>query len=1118
MSVMKVRNETCSSAPPAQAPPLLYLPRPLRRHAARLAGRRASCSWSWTAWPPPTRARSSPSPSPPAPATPPSRATAASSARSAPTSSPPRSRATPPPPPSTSLCPRVADATLAAVSAASSCLRAVDLSRSSGFRAAGLAALARACPGLADLDLSNGVDLGDAAAAEVARMRRLRRLSLSRCKPVTDMGLGCVAVGCPDLRDLSLKWCIAVTDLGLKLLAHKCKNLRTLDLSYGMITKDSFPAIMKLPNLEALTLVGCSGIDDDFLNSIEKDCNKSLKVLDISHCPNATDVGVSSVVKSIPNLSELNLSYCCPVTPSMASSFHRIANLKTLKLEGCKLMAGALRSIGKSCVSVRELSLSKCSGVADAELSFAVSRLKNLLKLDITCCRNITDASLASITTSCTSLISLRMESCAHVSSEGLKLIGKAESYCWMYKLSSLKIGICLKISDEGLTQIGKSCPELRDIDLYRCGDISDNGVIRIAQGCPKLESINLSYCTGITDRSLISLSKCSNLNTLEIRGCPRVSSSGIAEIAMGCRLLSKLDIKKCFEINDVGMLYISQFSHSLRQINLSYCSVTDIGLLSLSSICGLQNMTIIHLAGISPNGLIAALLVCGGLTKVKLNAAFKSMMPPHMLRNVEARGCVFQWIDKPYKLLSSNQRRFPLPCTAQQGSLAKDLETVEDAHCSCCCLEERAHPPHAGSRGRAMGICCSKAGAGELDEDDGFPWKHDDFFHEQLWTSAGVSMHTKQGWKGANQDAMTVSQDFAGQKGHIFCGVFDGHGPLGREVSRHVRDTLPSKLSSYLKPKTEDLSSSSDLDSFDKSDSTSFSDTSDENQLLSTWKNIFVKTFEDVDQELREHTGMDCICSGTTAVTVVRQGDHLFIANLGDSRAVLCTRDSKDRLTPVQLTTDLKPDLPSEAARILSCKGRVFAMDDEPDVPRLWLPDQDAPGLAMARAFGDFCLKDHGLICTPEVYYRKLSEKDEFLVLATDGVWDVLSNKQVIKIVSSVSDPSKAARQLIDQAVGAWRRKFPTSMVDDCAVICLFFNRPESSSEENGVVPATAPSEVKSFTGSFRKVLSRREASEWRALEGVARVNSVVRLPRIGAVLSWRRRSASLDEDEDEE
>ncbi|EES07864.1 probable protein phosphatase 2C 73 [Sorghum bicolor] len=473
------------------------------------------------------------------------------------------------------------------------------------------------------------------------------------------------------------------------------------------------------------------------------------------------------------------------------------------------------------------------------------------------------------------------------------------------------------------------------------------------------------------------------------------------------------------------------------------------------------------------------------------------------------------------------------------------------------------------------MGICCSKAAAGrELDDDDhgsGFPWMHDDVFHGHLWASAGVSVHTKQGWKGANQDAMTVSQDFAGHKGHIFCGVFDGHGPLGREVARYVRDTLPVKLASALKPKTadedsssdtlklkpqeddssndlkltteeddssnslklrteEDPSSNTDLDSFDKSDSSSSSDdTSDESQLLSTWKNILVKTFEQVDGELRQHSGIDCICSGTTAVAAVRQGDHLIVANLGDSRAVLCTRDSKDRLIPVQLTTDLKPDLPSELARILNCKGRVFAMDDEPDVPRMWLPNQDAPGLAMARAFGDFCLKNHGLICTPEVYCRKLSEKDEFLVLATDGIWDVLSNKEVVKLVSSATDPSRAARQLIDRAVRAWRRKYPTSMVDDCAVVCLYLNRrasPGPGPDESLRVPGTGD-DVKPFTGSsFRRALTSNggggEAEEgatvWRALEGVARANSVIRLPRLGRVLSWRRRSSSLDEDDGEE
>jgi len=458
---------------------------------------------------------------------------------------------------------------------------------------------------------------------------------------------------------------------------HMLKNVEArgcvfqwIDKPYK-ITKESLPAIMKLQNLQVLTLVGCVGIDDDALGCLEKECSKSLQVLDMSHCQNVTHVGVSSIVKSTPNLLELNLSYCCPqVTPSMVSSFHRIAKLQTLKLEGCKLIPGGLKAIGTSCVSIKELNLSKCSGVTDMELSFAVSRLKNLLKLDITCCRNITNVSLAAITSSCTSLVSLKMESCSRVSSESLRLIGKCcpqleeldltdtdlddkglKALGACSKLSSLKIGICLKISDEGLTHIGKSCPELRDIDLYRSGGISDEGVTQIAQGCPMLEAINLSYCTEITDSSLTALSKCTKLNTLEIRGCPRVSSSGLSEIATGCRLLSKLDIKKCFEINDVGMLYLSQFSHSLRQINLSYCSVTDIGLLSLSSICGLQDMTIVHLAGISPNGLIAALMVCGGLTKVKLNSAFKSMMPPHMLKNVEARGCVFQWIDKPYKV-----------------------------------------------------------------------------------------------------------------------------------------------------------------------------------------------------------------------------------------------------------------------------------------------------------------------------------------------------------------------------------------------------------------------------------------------------------------------------------
>ncbi|XP_066338627.1 F-box/LRR-repeat protein 3-like, partial [Miscanthus floridulus] len=159
-----------------------------------------------------------------------------------------------------------------------------------------------------------------------------------------------------------------------------------------------------------------------------------IQVLDLSQCQNITDVGVSSILKSIPNLLEPDLSYCCPVTPMVRSfqkipklvrSFQKIPKLRTLKLEGCKFMTDGLKSNGTSCVSLRELlSLSKSSGVTDTELSFAVSRLKNLLKMNITC-RNITDVSLAAIISSCTSLISLRMESCSHVSIGALRLVGK---------------------------------------------------------------------------------------------------------------------------------------------------------------------------------------------------------------------------------------------------------------------------------------------------------------------------------------------------------------------------------------------------------------------------------------------------------------------------------------------------------------------------------------------------------------------------------------------------------------------------------------------------------------------------------------------------------------------
>lgn len=80
---------------------------------------------------------------------------------------------------------------------------------------------------------------------------------------------------------------------------------------------------------------------------------------------------------------------------------------------------------------------------------------------------------------------------------------------------------------------------------------------------------------------------------------------------------------------------------------------------------------------------------------------------------------------------------------------------------------------------------------------------------------------------------------------------------------------------------------------------------------------------------------------------------------------------------------------IPEEAERITQCNGRVFCLPDEPGVHRMWLPDEESPGLAMSRAFGDYCIKQFGLISVPEVTQRSITSRDQFVVLATDGVSD---------------------------------------------------------------------------------------------------------------------------------
>ncbi|MED6156423.1 hypothetical protein PIB30_014389 [Stylosanthes scabra] len=297
------------------------------------------------------------------------------------------------------------------------------------------------------------------------------------------------------------------------------------------------------------------------------------------------------------------------------------------------------------------------------------------------------------------------------------------------------------------------------------------------------------------------------------------------------------------------------------------------------------------------------------------------------------------------------------------------------------------------------------------------------------------ASIFSKKGQKGVNQDCCVVWEEYGCQEDMIFCGIFDGHGPWGHFVAKRVRESMPSSLLCNW----QEALAQSPLDV----------EKEKKEHRFNIWKHSYLKTCAAIDQELFQYRKIDSFYSGTTALSIVRQGELIIIANVGDSRAVLATSSDDGSLVPVQLTVDFKPNLPQEAERIMRCQGRVFCLHDEPGVHRVWLPDEDSPGLAMSRAFGDYCIKDYGLISVPEVTHRHISTKDQFVVLATDGVWDVISNEEAVDIVSSTPDKAKSAKRLVECAAHAWKRKRRGIAMDDISAICLFFHSSSSSPQQ---------------------------------------------------------------------
>ena len=274
---------------------------------------------------------------------------------------------------------------------------------------------------------------------------------------------------------------------------------------------------------------------------------------------------------------------------------------------------------------------------------------------------------------------------------------------------------------------------------------------------------------------------------------------------------------------------------------------------------------------------------------------------------------------------------------------------------------------------------------------------------------------------KKVNQDRYFIFRNFVSGYDNIFMGVLDGHGYFGHEVSEYIKENLPMDLNRILKAKNVNLNKD---------------DISE----------IIKQAFAMENNSLLRNRQIDSTFSGSTCVAVIYTSEKLIIMNLGDSRCILGKKINNEYKIE-NLTKDHKPNVQEEAERIKSYGGRIRAMmDDEGNFVgplRVYLKDKDIPGLAMTRSFGDYYASTVGTISIPDVTEYKFSSSDKFLILASDGLYEFMSNEELVNIVSEYyerNDIVGCSEYLYKESYRKWINE-ETDIVDDITIILVFLD-----------------------------------------------------------------------------
>lgn len=237
-------------------------------------------------------------------------------------------------------------------------------------------------------------------------------------------------------------------------------------------------------------------------------------------------------------------------------------------------------------------------------------------------------------------------------------------------------------------------------------------------------------------------------------------------------------------------------------------------------------------------------------------------------------------------------------------------------------------------------------------------------------------------------EDFHLISEKFNGKENHALFALFDGHG--GIDVAKKLKDELSLRFAKLINS--------------DKYEAT-------ENHI----KTLFRKFDEDVVKQYTnsslqkfESTNFESLGSTCTLLYIIKEHNKptiLYSANIGDTKGILISKDSV-----AKITYDHKPSDEAEAKRVKNSGGAIFS-------GRIF------GQMSLTRAFGNIPLKKW-IISDPYIKKTVLSETDKFIIIASDGIWDVINEDECLEMSTQSSHTAKSfCEELVTNALSRWSK-----------------------------------------------------------------------------------------------